>query len=164
MEYNIGKMSWDYDYGRENKMSVLSEQAVGKFNEGYNCAQAVLSSFSEKYGMKQDDAYKISTGFGGGIRCGEACGAVTGGVLVIGLKYGNSTQEEGNTKMLCYQKTTEFTGIFTKRNGSIVCRELLDCNIGDPEKMKLAADLGLFKKVCPKMIKDAVEILEELGY
>lgn len=145
-------------------MSILSEQAAEKFGQGYNCAQAVLSSFSEKYGMKQEDAYRIATGFGGGIRCGEVCGAVAGGVLVVGLKYGNDTQEEGNTKWLCYEKTVEFTNIFQKRKGSIVCRELLDCNIGEPEKMKFANETGLFKRVCPGMIKEAVEILEELGY
>lgn len=145
-------------------MSDLSEQAVKRFNEGYNCAQAVLGAFSEKYGMKQEDAYKIATGFGGGIRNGEACGAVTGGVLAISLKYGNSTLEEGNTKMLCYQKTLEFTGAFRERKGSIVCRDLLGCDIGQPDGAKYATEAGLFKCVCPDAVKEAVEILEELGY
>lgn len=145
-------------------MSVLSETEVKKFEEGFNCAQIVLGSFSEKYGMKQEDAYRIATGFGGGIRCGETCGAVAGAVLVIGLKYGNNTQEVGNTKSLCYQKTVEFTELFRQRKGSIVCRELLDCNIAEPEKMKFANESGLFKRVCPNMIKEAIEILEELGY
>lgn len=145
-------------------MSIRSEQAVEKFFEGYNCAQVVLGAFSEQYGMKREDAYRMATGFGGGIRSGDTCGAVIGAVLVIGLKYGNYTQEEGNTKSLCYQKTAEFTSLFRQRKGSIVCRELLNCNIADPEKMKFAAETGLFKEICPKMIKEAVEILEELGY
>ncbi len=145
-------------------MSKLSESEVKKFDEGYNCAQIVLGAFSEKYGMKQEDAYRVGTGLGGGIRCGEACGAVVGAVLVIGLKYGNKNMEAGNTKLLCHQKTVEFTEQFRKKKGSIVCRELLDCDIADPNKMKLAAETGLFKKVCPVMIKEAIEILEELGY
>ena len=145
-------------------MSKLSEQAVEIFFEGFNCAQAVLGSFSERYGMKKEDAYRIATGFGGGIRCGEVCGAVAGAVLVIGLKYGNDTQEEGNTKSLCYQKTVEFNNLFRERKGSIVCRELLHCNIAVPEEYKAATEAGLFKTVCPEMIKEAVEILEELGY
>jgi len=145
-------------------MSGLSEQAVERFHEGYNCAQAVLSVFSEKYGMKKEDAYRIATGFGGGMRCGEACGAVTGGILVIGLKYGNSTLEEGNTKMLCYEKTTEFTNVFRERKGSVVCRDLLGCDIRKPDERKYATENGLFKSICPDLIKEAVEILEELEY
>lgn len=145
-------------------MSKRSEQAAEKFFEGFNCAQIVLGSFSEKYGMKQEEAYRIATGFGGGIRCGEVCGAVAGAVLVIGLKYGSDTQKEGNTKPLCYQKTVEFTDLFRQRKGSIICKELLDCNIAEPEKMKFANESGLFKRICPEMIKEAVEILEELGY
>ena len=145
-------------------MSKLSDQAAEEFLKGYNCAQAVLGSFAEKYGMRKEQAYEVATGFGGGIRCGEVCGAVTGGVLVIGLKYGNSTQAEGNTKMLCYRKTTEFINLFRERKGSIVCRELLCCDIGLPGKMEYAAEAGLFQKICPEMIREAVEILEELGY
>lgn len=145
-------------------MSKLSEQEVKKFNEGYNCAQIVLGSFSQKYGMKQEDAYRIATGFGGGLRCGETCGAVVGAVLVIGLKYGNENQEEGNTKTLCYQKTVEFTEAFRKKQGSIVCKELLNCDISNPDNMKFAAETGLFKEICPLMIKEAIEILEDLGY
>lgn len=145
-------------------MSKLSEQSVKKFYEGYNCAQIVLSSFCEKYGMSQADAYKIATGFGGGARCGELCGAVAGGILVIGLKYGNCTQDDGNTKMLCYQKTSEFTELFKQRKGSIVCRDLLHCDIGNPDGMKYATEKGIFKQVCPEMIEEAIVLLEELGY
>lgn len=145
-------------------MSILSEQAVKKFSEGFNCAQVVLSAFSEKYWISQADAYKIATGFGGGARNGELCGAVTGAIMVIGLKYGNSALDEGNTKLLCYQKTTEFTKLFQQRKGSIVCRELLSCDIGNPDGMKYATEQGLFQQVCPEMIKETIALLEELGY
>lgn len=145
-------------------MSLLSDSAIELFYQGFNCSQAVLGSFCEKYGMKQEDAFAISTGLGGGIRCGETCGAVTGGVLVVGLKYGNRNQDEDNSKSLCYQKTTEFINKFRERNGSIVCRDLLGCDIGNKEGMSQAIESGLFKKICPEMIRVAVEILEELNY
>lgn len=145
-------------------MSVLSDRAVELFFEGFNCSQAVLGSFCEKYGMEQEKAFALATGLGGGIRCGEACGAVTGAVLVVGLKYGNSNQQEGNSKALCYEKTTEFINKFKERKGSIVCRDLLGYDIGKQEEMAKAAEKGIFKEICPRMVREAVEILEELNY
>ena len=138
-------------------MSKLSDNAVEHFSKGYNCSQIVLGSFYEKYGMKQEQAFAMATGLGGGARFGEICGAVSGGILVVGLKYGKD-------KPLCYQRTTEFINEFRSRRGNIVCRELLGCDIGKPEVMKRAAESGLFKKMCPIMIREAVEILEEMGY
>ncbi|NTU86942.1 MAG: C_GCAxxG_C_C family protein, partial [Chlorobiaceae bacterium] len=64
-----------------------SERAVSIFSEGYNCAQSVLFSFSDDLGIAGDTALKIASGFGGGIgRMQEVCGAVTGGVMVIGAR------------------------------------------------------------------------------
>ena len=64
------------------------EQAVSKFAEGYNCAQSVLFSFCDDLGMDKDKALKIACGFGAGMgRKEEVCGAVTGGIMVIGAKY-----------------------------------------------------------------------------
>lgn len=145
-------------------MSKLSDRAIELFYEGFNCSQAVLGSFCEKYGMKQEDAFAIATGLGGGIRCGEVCGAVSGAVLVIGLKYGNKNQDKGNSKALCYEKTKEFINMYKERKGSIVCRQLLGYDLNQEEEMKEAAEKGIFKEICPKMIKEAIEILEKLNY
>lgn len=145
-------------------MSELSKTATGKFSNGFNCAQAVLSSFCKKYGISKEDAYRISTGLGGGLRCGEVCGAVTGAILVIGLKYGNTDLKDGNTKELCYQKTVEFTQLYKERKNTIVCRDLLGIDISTPENRQHAKQTGLFSTICPELIKLAVELLEELGY
>ncbi len=56
---------------------------------GYNCAQSVLSEFAPRFGLDRDTAMKIACGFGSGMgRSGNMCGAVTGGILVLSLKYG----------------------------------------------------------------------------
>ena len=60
------------------------EKAVGKFKEGFNCAQSVLYSYADELGLPDDLAMKIATGFGGGMgRTQEVCGAVTGALMVI---------------------------------------------------------------------------------
>ena len=143
-------------------MSAKSEEAVERFKKGFNCSQAVFGSFSEQYGLDCDKASKVATGFGGGMRMGGTCGAVTGAFMVLGLKYGNSTAKDKEGKAKTYKKIEEYTNRFKTRNDSVACRELLGCDISTPEGMKEARDKGLFSSTCPMMVQDAVEILEEM--
>ena len=68
-----------------------SEQAVERFEDGFNCSQAVLVSYCQQFGLDQELGSKIATAFGGGMHLGSVCGAVTGAFIVLGLKYGNTT-------------------------------------------------------------------------
>ena len=143
-------------------MSTKAEQAVERFKNGFNCSQAVIGSYCEQFGLDCETAFKVATGFGGGMRMGETCGAVTGAFMVLGLKYGNSTAEDKESRGKAYKKVIEYTNRFKACNGSVICKELLGCDISRPDEMKKADENGLFASVCPKMIRDAAQILEEM--
>lgn len=143
-------------------MSAKSEQAVERFGKGFNCSQAVLGSYCEQFGLECERAFKVATGFGGGMRMGSTCGAVSGAFMVLGLKYGNTTAEDKEGKANTYKKVEEYTKRFKARNDSVMCRELLGCDLSTPEGMKEAQDKGLFSSICPRMVREAVEILEEM--
>jgi C_GCAxxG_C_C family probable redox protein len=148
-------------------MGEKSEAALSLFlNDRFNCAQSVLAVFCEAYGLDKETALRIASGLGGGIRCGELCGAVSGAAQVIGLKYGQFVAGDLTTKNNCYQKALAFAKEFRNLNGSIVCRELLGhdvwTNADDEEIKKLSQELH--RTVCPKLIESAVKILEETGY
>jgi C_GCAxxG_C_C family probable redox protein len=145
-------------------MSANQELAVGLFKSGLNCAQAVISVFCEKYGMDKETAHKIACGLGGGFRSGEVCGAASGAVLVVGLKYGQCKAEDAESKANCYAKTEEFLGKFREKNRSIVCREILGIDISTENGKKHAQEKALFRTICDDMVKSAVMILEDLGY
>ena len=145
-------------------MSIKSEEAVELFNSGFNCSQAVLAVFSEKYEMPKKLGLKIACGFGGGMRCGEVCGAVSGAVLVIGLKFGQSISEDKESKNKCYSETEAFTDKFKRENGSIICRDILGCDISRKQGMEQAMRDNLFKTICIESIISAVNILEKMGY
>jgi C_GCAxxG_C_C family probable redox protein len=145
-----------------NLMSAKSQQAVERFRNGLNCSQAVLGSYCEQFGLECEKAFKVATGFGGGMRMGGTCGAVSGAFMVLGLKYGNSTAENKEAKANTYKKVEEYTKRFKARNDSVMCRELLGCDVSTPEGMKEAKDKSLFSSICPKMVQDAVEIIEEM--
>ena len=144
-------------------MGTKSEQAVSCFKEGFCCSQAVLSVYAEEFGLARYKASKISCGFGGGMgRMAKTCGAVTGAFMVIGLKYGNADAREKDKKEKTYGLVREFAHRFEERNGSIVCAGLLGCDISEPEAFQTAKERGLFASVCPRLVRDAVEILEEM--
>lgn len=143
-------------------MSERVKQAVEKFKKGFNCSQAVLGSYSEQFGLDCEMAYKVATGFGGGMRLGDICGAVTGAFMALGLKYGNTTIEDQQSKANTYEKVEEFIKRFKARNGSVICSELLDCDMSTPKGREKAQEKGLYASICPKMVQDAAEVLEEI--
>lgn len=139
------------------------KKATALFAEGFNCSQAVFSAFAPSLGVNADTALKIASGFGDGIATlGEACGAVTGAVMVLGLKYGYISTENKEWKRQTYDLVKEFTKKFKDRNGSILCRQLL-CFDGEmPEELKLAAQMNCHHTACPKFVRDAAEIVSEM--
>lgn len=145
-------------------MQITKSQIGELFQSGLNCSQIVLSQFCERYHMSKEDAVRIGCGFGGGARAGEICGAVSGAIMVIGLKYGNTQAEDLISKNTCYEKTKEFVAEFRKQNGSIVCRELLDCDISTEEGMQKAKEAQLFQTRCVDYVESSIQVLESLGY
>ena len=72
-----------------------AEQAVALFQQGFNCAQCVLSVFAPDFGIDRDTACRISQGFGAGIaRSDDNCGSLAGAIMVIGLRYGGITADD----------------------------------------------------------------------
>ena len=134
-------------------MTNSIEDAVKMFEEGFICSQAVFAAFSEKYGLDKKIALKIANGFGGGIaRNQEVCGAVSGAIMLIGLKYGKTESGDSVSHEKTYELVNQFINKFTEKNGSINCFDLLKCKL--PE----AREKGLFSSLCRNYVRDAAEI------
>ncbi len=139
------------------------EQTVSSFKNGFSCSQSILSTYGTEFRLEREIALKIASGFGGGIgRLGKTCGAVSGAIMVIGLKYGNIKKEDKQTKEKTYELVREFINRFETLNSSIVCNELLDCDINTPEGLKDAIDKKVFKTICPNLVRSTSEILEQI--
>jgi C_GCAxxG_C_C family probable redox protein len=135
-------------------------EALDLFNNGFSCSQAVVATYCEQYGLDREMALKISSGFGGGMgRLGETCGAVSGALMLIGLKYGKVFKEDNFSKEKTYELVQEFSKRFIARNKCIRCKELLGVDLITGDKSIVAERV---KTICPKMVQDASEIIEEL--
>jgi C_GCAxxG_C_C family probable redox protein len=142
---------------------TAAQRAAESFESGFSCSQAVFAAFSEALGLERTTALKIAQPFGGGIAgTGSTCGAVTGALLVIGLKHGRSRPEDAAAKEKTYALVLEFIKRFRKRHGSIVCRELLGVDLSTPEGHEEARRRGLFSGRCLLFVSQAAEILEEI--
>jgi C_GCAxxG_C_C family probable redox protein len=150
---------------KQDPDSVKSDEVkktLACFNEGFNCTQAVLSTFGPQFGLDREQSVKIGGAFGSGMGMGETCGAVTGALMVIGLKHAGSKGRSLFSRDETEAVAREFVVQFKARNGTTECRELLGCDLGTPEGVKTAKKEKHFKKQCPKFVQDAAEILEEI--
>jgi C_GCAxxG_C_C family probable redox protein len=133
------------------------------FRDGCACSQAILATYAQPLGVSRETAMKISAGFAGGMRMGGTCGAVTGALMVLGLRHASEKCDTAASRADVYARVVEFTKRFRQRNGSVICRELLKCDISTPDGMKQAQEQGLFRTTCVKMVESAAGILEEMG-
>ncbi|MBS7632270.1 C_GCAxxG_C_C family protein [Candidatus Bathyarchaeota archaeon] len=142
-----------------NTVEALSEKAVNYFLEGYNCAQSVLMTMQEYWGIRNELIPKIATAFGAGIgRCGSVCGALTAGVMAIGVKYG--TEEPSSEKRLkAYGFARELYRQFEARHGSVLCKELIGYDLSDSRQLEKAYQSNIFEDKCPAFVRSVVQIL-----
>ena len=140
-----------------------SEQAENSFRSGYLCAPSVLSTFCEELGLDKEMALKIATGFGAGISGrSQICGGVTGAIMAIGLKYGRGTDDPKDVQERTFNIVNEFIDKFMARHETIICKELIGYDLTKPKERILASKSGVYKTICPKLVKDAAELVESL--
>jgi C_GCAxxG_C_C family probable redox protein len=140
------------------------EKAVDYFRNKFNCSQSVFTVFGTEQGMSEDDSLKVSCAFGGGMgRQQHTCGAVTGALMALGLKYGKALNDPEEKKQQTYALTREFFQKFTELNGSVNCKVLLEgLDMNDPDDHKTLMDRKLFDLKCEKYVADAVRIVETI--
>lgn len=139
-----------------------AERALELYGSNFNCSQAVLTAFAADFGLDEQLTLKIGTPLGSGARSGEVCGAISGALMVLGLKYGQCRSEDHEGKARAYAVTDEFIRRFRDIRSSIICRDLLDYDLSKPEDMAIIKEQNLFRTLCPRIIADAVEVLESI--
>ncbi len=127
------------------------KQALAAYESGLNCAQAVCQAFVADYAIEPELARRFAACFGGGMRCGEVCGALTGALMVLGWRYGGTDE--------CPGKTMALTDRFAEEKGTLLCRELLGIDIRDAQAR--AADQDRIKPICQSAVATAARLLTE---
>ena len=141
-------------------MPTPAETAVTIFSQSFNCSQAVFSAFAPQFGLDEKTALRLASPFGGGVaRRGEVCGAVTGALLALGLARG-AQAPAGKEEI--YRLSQEFMRLFEQKHNTVLCRDLIACDISTPAGHQAAVEKRVFKTICPVLVQDAVEIVQKL--
>lgn len=140
-----------------------ADYAESLFMQGYNCSQAVVCAFCDLTGLDINMAKKLASPFGGGMgRLREVCGGVSGMFIVLGLLEGYSDIPDNGKKAELYEKVQKLAQEFEKRNGSIICRELLGLKPGKDSPIPEPRTKEYYeRRPCPKKVASAAEILAE---
>lgn len=137
-----------------------AEKAAENFINGLNCAQSVLFTYGPDSGLDREACIRIAAPFGGGMgHVQEVCGAVTGALMVIGLRHGEGTAERDRRDHVI-ELSREFIDAFRARFGSVLCRDLLACDISTREGLLKAREQGAFA-VCADYVRAAGGLLDK---
>lgn len=144
-------------------MGIYSEKAANNFREGYNCAQSVLLAFANKVGLKEDEALKLASSFGGGMgRLREVCGAVSAMFMIAGILKGYTEPNNDVVKADHYKLIQDLAAEFKLKHGTIICRELLGLDVTEFSPIPSARTDEYYKeRPCEEFIRCAAEIIEE---
>ena len=140
------------------------EKAVELFKEGFNCSQAVVGAFADKYGFTREQALRMSASFGGGIgRMRETCGAACGLFMLAGLETGSTEGADSKGKAANYALVQELAEEFKQRNGALRCADLLGLSKKEPIVSTPEARTNQYyaKRPCAKMVEVAARIWTE---
>jgi len=130
--------------------------------EGYNCAQSVLAACGPALGLDRETCLRMTAALGGGLaRSGNACGAVTGALMAIGLACAG-TLPTPESKELAYGPAGVFLARWRERHGSLQCRELAGCDVSTPEGLQAFRAGNVHETTCTELVRDAVRLLDEL--
>ena len=138
------------------------ETALQYFSDKFHCSQAVLAAFAPELGITEEQALRLGACFGSGMRRGEVCGACTGALMVLGLLYGQCDKDDLDSRIRANNVNEAMMNGFAEKSGSYICNELLGCDVRTEEGIKYARENNLFTDFCPKMVVNAVDVLEEI--
>jgi C_GCAxxG_C_C family probable redox protein len=138
------------------------ELAMQRFDEGFRCSQAVLEAYVKDYQLDANLARRIATPLAGGSALGGECGAVTGAILVLGLRYGVEDPSDSEGYWIVFQKVRELADKFRALHGHLDCCRLLGVDVFSEEGFREYQEKNFHVTHCAKYVRDAVSLLEDI--
>ncbi len=137
-------------------------KAVNLFNNGYNCSQSVVCAYCEELGISHEMGKRIASGFGGGLGgLRRTCGALTGAIIIAGLKHGSYDPTDIILKREYYQIIKDIEQEFSIKFSTSICKDLLKKSKAHFEASPMARTEEYYAtRPCAVFVAYASEILE----
>lgn len=145
-------------------MKSRIDEAEQLFKSGYNCSQAVFVTYADLFQIDRDTAMKLSSPFGAGFgKLREVCGAVSGMTMLAGLATGTTDAADREGKIANYHMVQEMAEAFREKEGTIICRELLNLKPGeDLAEPSVRTEEYYNSRPCARLVRTAAEIIESV--
>lgn len=136
-------------------MNEREERIQQIYDSGFNCAESVLKACQEFFQLPGAEVIpKVASGLGGGMgRKGSVCGALTGGILALGLAMGRTDPKDTAARDRIYARARELYERFEREFGTVLCANLTQCDLGTPQGQQKFKELGLHKNLCSKFVQ-----------
>lgn len=148
---------------RLSRIMTPENNVIRLFDSGWNCAEAVLLATSQDVLPRKVETIipRVATGFGGGMsRNGDVCGALTGGIMGIGLAVGRNSAEESRDR--CYEAVDRFYSAFVTEFGTCKCRELTGLDL-KTEKGRAEYQTRIHLERCTKIVSWAARVASQIA-
>lgn len=134
----------------EVNIQELREKAEGYYDRGeFFCSEAIIKVIKDAFAPEiSDDVVKMASGFPVGMgRAGCTCGALSGGVMALGMIFGRNTPN-GTEVAKTMEISKELHDKFREMNKSACCRVLTrGMELGSP----------VHKKQCVRLTGEVAE-------
>lgn len=142
---------------KEKVVELAKSYAV----RGFLCSESVLLAACDWLEIKCELIPRIATGFGAGIGgCGSLCGAISGGIMALGLRFGRNDVKR--QKMKPYWFASDLLKRFEKEFGYLSCRELTKCDFTTEEGRRKYAEQNLWATKCRQYIESVTAMIFDI--
>ncbi len=129
--------------------------------QGFNCCESVLLGLCDYLGIWSELVPQIATGFGGGIgHTGDICGAITGAVMALGIRYGRKNPQDKITRDQLYQMVEKFLQETQSVLGKVNCVDLIGVSLNTEEGLQIYRGQNLRER-CNRIIVTVENIAKQ---
>lgn len=141
--------------------SGRAQQATALLTCGCRCSETVLGAYGPSLGLSRGEAFEIGLRLARKVNMCETCGAVTGAFIILSKCQQTEVQDRGASEKRLASSLREFSTKFQARHGTITCRKFLIQSARN-RKPRAIRDETMIPGLCPRLVRDAGELLEQM--
>lgn len=150
---------------KEEFIADVRKRAFEMEMANHGCSQVVVQTFLDVFEAQDEQLFRSAGPFAAGISLtGNNCGALIGGLMVLGTVFGRKDVKDGMAGIIAGIKPARrLVKMFAEGNYFINCREITGTDLADPEKSETYFAQGGLEK-CARITSETAAIVADLLY
>ena len=151
--------------GKDEFVEDVKKRAFEMEMNSHGCAQVVVQTFLDVFEEENLPLFMAASPFAAGMSLtGNNCGALIGGLMILGTVFGRKDVNEKMPGLLKGNRTMrKLVKYFNGKYNAVDCRDITKTDLADPVKSKEFFDKGGLEK-CSNIIADVSGFVADLLY